>query len=216
MSVRVTNDVQICNLALGVLNISDSPVSNIENPLKDPDITCSKYYAQVRREVLEKNHFNASIKRSVRSRDVNVPLFQFSDAYNLPNDYLKILGIYHENYGVRTLSEEDYSDENGQILLNNNGASSIKLIYIFDQKDITKWPPSLIKYFYLALAADMCMEVTGSEKLESKVEEKRDRALLNSRSIDGMKRPPKVIDGSPLTDRFNSHGFVGQDGYIYW
>ena len=91
-----SSSVEICNLSFDLLRHKDK-VTNIETPESDSEALGARWYDVTRRSILGAFPWNFARKRITLSRNSTTPAFGYTDAYNLPNDFLSLVFI-GENY----------------------------------------------------------------------------------------------------------------------
>lgn len=186
-----TSEVEICNLASD--HISAGIVTSIEKPNTEQERLSARWYDTVRRATLRKLPWNFAKKRVILARNAVAPEFGYTDAYDLPNDELRLLTI--NEIAVDGDVRMDYEIEGKQILINNEGGP-LKIIYIFDQKNVAAFDPLFVDLFALELAVRMAYKITGKQ---TKIEQLRtdiERTTSFAASIDGQERPPRSVQRS--------------------
>lgn len=206
---KTTSDVEVCNLALDLLR-HNQLMTSIETPTTEEEALGSRWYDQTRRALLRMFPWNFARKRASLPRVSVDPTFGYSDAYRLPNDYIGFVFI-GEDYQWAT--EVDHSVEGNQILLDNDGASSLYVCYIYDIVDVAKFDP----IFTMLLAAELAYvfgnAITGLNKSIKGIETIRDRWEMKARAKNGHENPPKVKYNSPLLNsRRNARRELSSDG----
>lgn len=181
----------IVNLALDELK--QAPVVSIDPPVDDLEKMCARQYDPARQTVLRKTMPNFAYAQSVCSRLPDAPLFDYTDAYQLPNNYIRLVSID----GV---DEEDFNTQyriSGRLIyMNNSNADSIDLRYIKDVEDITKWDAGFRECMVLQLAANLAFAITGKNSVAQRVEAKLTAAWPDMVTVDGQENPPRRIQRS--------------------
>jgi len=192
-----TSDVDICNLAMDLLNDAN-PIINISAPTTSHEEVCARWYDVTRRKLLRKNMWNFARGRYQASRDSIDPIFGYADAYNLPNNWLRLIAFDGENNlsTTRALGEIDFEIEGNQILLNNSGAASINLQYIKDITDVSKFDAIFVELFATQLAINMAFKLTIKNTVVTRLKILLEGLNIEAAAIDGQERPPRVIEHS--------------------
>jgi hypothetical protein len=139
-------------MAVGHLGIDVSKITSIVAPTSDEERACALFYDICRQAVLRKAAWNFARKRATVSRDAESPPFGYTDAYNLPNDFVRILAVNSD--GVESAEGTlDYSIESGQILMNADGATAINIQYIYDNERVVSYDPIFVELLSLVLAS---------------------------------------------------------------
>ena len=186
----------ICLRALDFL-AQKGGVTNIDDPRTDEEVVFSRHYDDTRQLLLRNYVWNFAKGRKLINRDANnTPEFDYSDAYPLPNDFVRLLSIGDNE----DLANIDYDLAGGFLLLNNGGAASIKLRYIKDVTDVSKFDAGFRYLFtlYLSLAVSykFTVKATSLERIQNLIDTYEAKLV----SIDGQERPPKRIQRSKLKD----------------
>lgn len=188
----VKTPVDICNLAMDHLNEKDN-ISNIETPSTDNEILCSRHYHVVLEYVLRNYVWNFAKGRKVIMRDaLNTPPFDYSDAYILPDDFIRLLNFNNHE----SLIGVDYDVVGGHLLLNNDNSPSVNLRYIKRVDDVTKFDSGFVHLFSLYLALNMAFKKTGKQTLMDRLAKQIELVEAKIISIDGQERPPIRIQTS--------------------
>jgi len=187
-----TSAVAICNKALDLLG-QKGEVTNIETPRTEQEIIFARHYDDTRQMVLRKYVWNFATERKRINRDpLNSPDFDYTDAYKLPNDFIRLLSF--DDY--QSLCEVEYELSGGYLLLNNNGAASIRLRYIKDVTDVHKFDPGFKYLFSLYLAAAVAYKFSQKQTVLQRIYELIGVEEAKIISIDGQERPPRRVQRS--------------------
>ena len=169
--------VEICNYALqaigdeSILTLSDKTV---------PAQQCNLRYDSVRRSLLEMGLWNFAIKRVSLPLSATPPVFDFSHAFTLPSDLLRVIGTDRQlgvNFGTDPLfngyktigfgdaytGKDRYKIESGHLLYDDDVC---KIAYIVDLEDTTKFSPLFVDCLSLFLASRIAYKITGSRTME--------------------------------------------------
>lgn len=185
-----TSKLDICNRAL--LKLKEAPVSSIDSPTRPQEVTLSACYDDIRQSLLRNYVWNFAWKQANISR-TGTPLFEFADAYQLPNDCLRVLAVggdYEEWQSKR------YRQSGRQIYINGDGANSIKLRYIQDVTDISQWDPLAKQMLVTMLALEVAYSFTGKEKVVERLKDDLARITPDAISVDGQEVPVLRIQKS--------------------
>lgn len=182
----------IANLALG--HLKTDPVVSIEPPDEDSKAAqaSAKWYDQARRDTLEAHPWKFASKRKNIVADAVPPLFEYSGRYELPPDFIRVNRI-GESWDD---PEGDYELEDGFILCNEG--SPLKLVYVYNLTDTSKFSPKFITSLSYKLAAFMAYEITGNAALVGAMEEQFTRSLTQAASVSGQNRPTRRVEHSRL------------------
>ena len=213
-----TSSIDICNLALDLLNDGAQAIS-IASPTTKQEEVCARWYDVTRRKLLRKNVWNFARARIQLSRDSVTPAFQYADKYNLANDHLRLLKIDSDVYDSRVtaLGEIDFEIEGRQILMNNSGGTSINIQYIKDETDVTKFDSIFVLVFAHQLAINMAFKLTVKNTVVNRLKTLIAELNISASAIDGQERPPRVIEHSKFSrSRRRGKSSSGASQFIEW
>lgn len=185
--------VEICNLALSCLG-EKSSVENIDNPVKQSEIVCSKWYDVSRRTALRQLMPSFARKRDIWPADDSYkPAFGYECAYKYKSDCLKILGI--GNIGD---DRGDYAVEDSHVLINESIKEGLPVRYVADVKDLTKFTDDFVQMFAWFLARDICTELTSSASKYGQIEDILEKKIQQFCSVDAQENKPVRVKNSNL------------------
>lgn len=182
----MTTKLDIVNRALDLMG--QAPVSDIDTPYSKEEKTMARWYDATRRAVLAYHPWDFAEARYNCSR-TGTPLFEYSDKYRVPNDFLELVDIYMEDYDQYysdVYGDIDWSREENDILLSMVGANSISIVYTKDVTDTTKFSALFTSALELKLAANTCFSITRDLKLTAQLVSLSEDAMNKATSIDGQ------------------------------
>lgn len=193
MSASV-DDVAICNRALRLLKQAN--ISSIASPTTAAENICADTYDDSRLALLRLHPWNFAIKRTTVTANVTSPTFGWENAYDLPNDFVRLLTIGDDS--IKELRDK-FELENGQILgsdLTTTTDSTINLRYIFDVTDPVKFDATFVRALVYLLALDMAFAFSVSKTIYDRIEVGYEKAMAQAVAADGQERPPTRIQKS--------------------
>ena len=202
-----TSAVAICNLSLDLLK--QQPVADIEAGTQKAEVICGRWYDQTRREVLRKHPWNFAIKRDSLTKDATAPAFGWEQAYNLPNDFLRLVTIGDDSIGN---IQDRYELESGQILasdLDSTTANTINIRYIFDVVAVTAFDSLFIKMLVVQLAINMGPKFSISSAIIKALKDELREIGPWATAVDGQERTPKRVERSRLLSARRGRGARG-------
>ena len=200
--------VEVCNLSLDLLRHS-TLITSIETPTTEEESLAARWYDATRRSVLRMFPWNFARKRATLSRISVAPAFGYSDAYQLPNDYLNYVFVGEDIQDNIT----DFQIEGDQLLINNEGASSLKLCYVYDIQAVIKFDSVFLMLLVAELAVVFGSSLTGLNKSLSGMEKLRDRWEAKARAKNGQENPPRIrFTSGILTKRRSAQRSTSSDG----
>ena len=205
----------IVNLALDIIKTEN--INDVEVPGTDKAaVVANRWYDDVRQEALEGFPWNFASTRKAISLSATDPTFGFDDAYVLPSNYLSLTFIKYWDF---PLSRWDYVIENGCLYMDNGGAESLQVGYIYDIVQTAKFSPSFKIFLAYALADKIVFKLTGNANLAGRVAAGRKTAEINARAKNGKANPPvayrqsRMLEGRRLFGGSSIMGlYAGQNG----
>ena len=200
--------VEVCNLSLDLLRHS-TLITSIETPTTEEEALAARWYDATRRSVLRMFPWNFARKRATLSRISVAPAFGYSDAYQLPNDYLNYVFVGEDIQDNIT----DFQIEGDQLLINNEGAASLKFCYVHDIQTVIKFDSVFLMLLVAELAVVFGSSLTGLNKSLSGMEKLRDRWEAKARAKNGQENPPRIrFTSGILAKRRSAQRSTSSDG----
>lgn len=183
----------IVNLALGHLKID--PVTSIDPPDEDSKAAQAgeKWYDQARRDTLEAHPWKFASRRRTILADAAAPAFEYTKKYELPTDFIRVTRI-GEDWDD---PEREYELEDGFILCDVE--SPLKLVYVYNLTDASKFSPKFITSLSYKLAEFMAFEMTGNAQLVAAMAGQFDNSFMKAASVSGQNRPTRRIQRSKIS-----------------
>ena len=185
--------VDICNSALNLLGAST--ISALTDDSKNARL-CNQRYEPVRNRVFRSHAWNCLHKRVQLAQNSTAPVVEYSHAYALPSDCLRVLKI-HTGTNDSINSEIDYKLE-GRNIVTNEG--TVYLIYIGLVTDPNEYDTYLQESISHQLAADIAYAVTNNATLANNYMTRADERLREARFIDATENSLGTIESNEFTD----------------
>jgi len=185
--------VNICNSALNLLGAST--ISALTDDTKNARL-CNQRYEPVRNRVFRSHAWNCLHKRVQLAQNSTAPVVEYSYAYALPSDCLRVLKV-HNGTTDSIASSIDYKLE-GRNIVTDEG--TIYLIYIAIDTDPNNYDTYLQESISHQLAADLAYAVTNNATLADKYMVRADERLREARFIDATENSLGTIESSEFTD----------------
>ena len=185
--------VDICNSALNLLGAST--ISALTDDSKNARL-CNQRYEPVRNRVFRAHAWNCLHKRVQLAQNSTAPVVEYSNAYALPSDCLRVLKV-HNGTTDSIASSLDYKLE-GRNIVTDEG--TIYLIYIALITDPNEYDSYLQESISHQLAADIAYAVTNNATLANNYMARADERLREARFIDATENSLGTIESSELTD----------------
>jgi hypothetical protein len=191
-----TTKVDICNLTMDHLGQSAN-ISNIDTPTTEEEIKCSRWYDTTRRALLRAHPWTFARTRAQLSLNAVAPVFGYADAYNLPNDYIRLNFIGDDS--IRDYKQR-YALENKQLLLDNSGAASIDIGYTRDEDNVVKFDALFVDLLAVEQAWRLAIGFTLKPSWKKLLKETLTELRLEARAVNSQERPPIRIERSKFVE----------------
>ena len=189
----MASTVDICNSALNLLGAST--ISALTDDSKNARL-CNQRYEPIRNRVFRSHAWNCLHKRVQLAQNSTAPVVEYSYAYALPSDCLRVLKI-HTGTNDSINSEIDYKLE-GRNIVTNEG--TVYLIYIALVTDPNEYDVYLQESISHQLAADIAYAVTNNATLANNYMTRADERLREARFIDATENALGTIESNEFTD----------------
>ena len=185
--------VDICNSALNLLGAST--ISALTDDSKNARL-CNQRYEPVRNRVFRAHAWNCLHKRVQLAQNSTAPVVEYSYAYALPSDCLRVLKV-HNGTTDSIASSLDYKLE-GRNIVTDEG--TIYLIYIALDTDPNNYDSYLQESISHQLAADIAYAVSNIATLANQYMSRADERLREARFIDATENALGTIESNEFTD----------------
>ena len=192
------NDVALANISLDY--IGGERISTINPPVTDTETIVSRHFENIRQECLRGYIPNFSKKRANLNKLVDAPLFDFTDTYQLPSDFIRLLSVGGER-------EEDQMDstmfdlQGNTLIANNGGGLTIPIRYVSDVSDVSKWDAGFRQLFVIQLALNIVVQITDDARKAAFLTAQLEKKMPTVYGVDAQEKPPTVIDRSRILAR---------------
>ena len=185
--------VDMCNSALNLLGAST--ISALTDDSKNARL-CNQRYEPVRNRVFRSHAWNCLHKRVQLAQNSTAPVVEYSNAYALPSDCLRVLKV-HNGTTDSIASSIDYKLE-GRNIVTDEG--TIYLIYIALDTDPNNYDTYLQESISHQLAADLAYAITNNATLADKYMVRADERLREARFVDATENSLGTVESSEFTD----------------
>ena len=185
--------VDMCNSALNLLGAST--ISALTDDSKNARL-CNQRYDSVRNRVFRSHAWNCLHKRVQLAQNSTAPVIEYSNAYALPSDCLRVLKI-HNGTTDSIASALDYKLE-GRNVVTDEG--TVYLIYVALDTDPNNYDSYLQESISHQLAADLCYAITNNATLANNYMSRADERLREARFIDATENSLGTIESNEFTD----------------
>ena len=172
---------EICNAAL--IKIGAELITDIDTETEKRAVLCKQLYDKRRKKLLRSYLWNFAEKRSGELALLGAsPEFEFDNAFALPNDNLRVLNIEDDEFRITRWRESQ-----GRILINRD---SVKVKYIFDQIDTTKFDALFDDLLALDIAIELAYPLVQDKKLKKSLQDDWKIESRDAKSIDAQTGHP--------------------------
>lgn len=162
--------VQICNLALSKLNAET--IVSLEDESRAAEL-CGDFYDAAVDAVLRSYLWNCAKERVILAALETAPLFDWDYQFQLPTDCVRV---------IRSEPDVEFVIEGGKLLTDTETCS---ILYI-KRIEAADFDPLLVEVVALDLAAKIAFPLSGNAGITQKMEDSRDRKLLEARAVNSI------------------------------
>jgi len=185
--------VDIANNALNILGAST--ISSLTEDTKNARI-CNQRFENVRNRVFRGHPWNCLIKRVQLAQNSTAPVIEYTYAYALPSDFLRVLKI-HNGTTDSVASDMPYKVEGKNIITDE---ATVYLVYVSKDTDPNNYDSYLYEVLAYQLAADMAYGITNNATLAKNLLVDADEKLRESRFVDVTENSTDTVEANEFTD----------------
>ena len=185
--------VNMCNSALNLLGAST--IAALTDDTKNARL-CNQRYEPVRNRVFRSHAWNCLHKRVQLAQNSTAPVVEYTYAYALPSDCLRVLKI-HNGTTDSIASSLDYKLE-GRNIVTDEG--TVYAIYIALDTDPNNYDTYLRESISHQLAADICYAITNNATLAKNYMARADERLREARFVDATENALDTVEANEFTD----------------
>lgn len=175
--------LDICNSALFALGGNE--ITSFSDGTTGAKL-CAAFWAKAVDAVLRLHPWNCAIKRAQLIPDVAAPLYEWTAAFTLPSDLLRLLDMD----GVK-----QYKSEAGKILCNE---SALNVRYVYRNDSPAGWDALLVAAVTVYLQFLLAYPLTKSNTTQEKQWGLFTELLRTARSVDAQEEPGEEIGDFPF------------------
>lgn len=197
------SEVSICNLALQKLGAKRiTSLTDDSNNARQ----CNACYTTLRDKELRVHPWKFAVTRAVLTPLADAPAFDFTYAFPLPSDCLRVLLPNRSN-----LDWQRETQDGQQVILTNDG-NSINLRYISRVTDPTQFDVAFIEALASKIAWNCCEQITQSNEKKAVAEKDYKTAISEASKTDAFEDeaqdpPPSSWETARMTN--GSSGPIG-------
>jgi len=186
------NKIQLCARAL--LLIGCDPITSFADGTAEADVA-ALLYEPSRDALLSSHPWSFATGLIELSPVTSVPLADFSAAYQLPEDFLRVLSLGAASRGTgrgmtyRIRERRICCDETGGVILT----------YVFRPAETT-FPPFFDQALIARLSADFCLPLTENSERTRMQFDLAEAAWKRAKTIDAQQQTPQVVEDFGLIE----------------
>ena len=185
--------VNMCNSALNL--IGASTISALTEDTKNARL-CNQRYEPVRNRIFRGHNWNCLNKRVQLAQNSIAPVIEYTYAYALPSDCLRVLKI-HNGTTDSIATDLDYKVEQKNIVTNQ---TTVYLVYIALDEDPNNYDAYLREAISHQLAADLAYPITNNATLAKNYMVRANERLREARFVDATENSLDTIEANEFTD----------------
>ena len=189
----MASTVDMCNSALNLLGAST--ISSLTEDTKNARL-CNQRFEPIRDRVFRSHNWNCLIKRVELAQNSTAPVMEYTNAYALPSDSLRVLKIFD---GTTDSIESglEYKIEGKNIVTDQ---TTVYLIYIALDTDPNNYDAYLREAISHQLAADLAYSITNNATLANNYLLRANERLREARFIDATENSLETIEANDFTN----------------
>jgi len=172
--------------------------------------------ATERSDMLRKGAWNFATTRALLAALTSAPVFEFQYAFALPDDYVRTISVSDNSAGdgvVPYKLESVKQPDNTYVPAILSDSNVIYLRYIRDVVDPNQMTADFRDLLILRMAKIFAVGVAASSSLRAAIDADLDKAVRETRSIDGIEDyPDRMPEGSWATSR-RARGWMRDTGW---
>lgn len=159
--------------------------------------TCNSEYNKTRLSVLRMYNWSFASKRVILAPDPDPPVFEFSHAFQLPSDYVRVVELFEY--------EGKYRVEGRQLLADTD---TIYLKYVADVEDFAQADPLFIEVLEWQLAYNICRYLTESSTVRQEAFQGLKAILPMAKFVQSTEHSQPIFEANDLIESRNRGSFV--------
>ena len=176
--------LEICNNA--ILGLGGNTITSFDDTTRAEAVLCESFWPQALNATLRLHPWNCAIKRAVLTPDVTPPTYEWTYAFSLPSDLLRLL----ELDGVT-----EYKIEGRKILCDE---SALSIRYVFRNENTAEWDTLLIAALTAYMAFQLSYPLTKSNTTRGEQWKLFTELLRTAKSIDAQEEPGDTMGDFPF------------------
>jgi hypothetical protein len=176
------SDVDIANSAL--IKIKANLITSFGDDGEEA-AACNILYSQLRDDILRSHPWNFAIKQATLQQLSDDPAFEFNNAFQLPNDCLRVLKTDDMSFKYKIKGRELHTD-----------AGSVKIEYIRQETDTTIFDPLFVEVLATRLASELAYPIAGSNETKGILLREYEKKMAEAKRRDGQEGIMDVVEAN--------------------
>ncbi len=177
--------LDICNAA--ILSLGGSVIASFDDATSE-GVLCKSLWPAALDSLLRLHPWNCAITRAALLPDAVAPAYEWSAAFTLPTDLLRLLEV--ENVA-------EYKVEGRKILCNE---TALNIRYVFRNNDTSEWDSLLTEAMTAYMAFKLAYALTKSNTTRDAQWQLFTNLLRTAKSIDAQEEPGDTVGDFPFID----------------
>jgi hypothetical protein len=189
-----SSSTQIVNLALS--RIGQKPIASL-NDTNNAAVLAKLIYDDMRKAVLRTVPWKFALKRAELAELSDAPTYEWDHQYQLPTRALYVVSTSMDQDGDGGTGEQ--WDVEGRTIVTDAG-SPIKVTYIEDIEDVTKFDPLFVDVLAERLAAELVYAITKQSAARDRHFQIYAAKIDNAAAADGQQGSQVIIESNSLVN----------------
>jgi len=195
----MATETDIVNIALR--RIGAEKITSLRSDASKAAVAARDIYDEARKELLNLHNWNFAVKRTQLTASATAPVFGWSYAFPLPEDYIRLISV-HPSTDEGSMCEYRMEHQTGEDRVIVTDSNLLYIKYVFDLEDVNLMSASFREAFGMRLARDLAGALSKSSAAAELAEKAFSKTLSRAKSIDGIEDfPDKLAEGSWATER---------------
>lgn len=199
-----TTKTSICNLALDILK--EGVATDVDTDATPEANWFVRNFEPTRDSELRKNAWKFAIKRATLTVDATAPAFDWLYRYALPSGCLRLLPLRYDGvYEGSEIPHEIEAHSDGVLYILTNQPTSLKVRYIYQVTDVTKFDPLFVEALAARLAMKSAHRFTGKQSMVATAAEMYNEAIFEARRANALEATPeRPYDDDVIAARYTA------------
>ncbi len=184
------SSTELVNLAL--IRVGGERITDLNDQNSTEAVIANVIYNNTRRALLRSHVWRFAIKKIELAQLVDAPEFEFTYAYSLPSDFIRIRQVYNPNSNWQVIGNQIHTDDN-----------ELFLEYVADITDVNLFDPLFSELFTLKLAYELAYKINADSSIKNQLMQEYQIKLKESVAISSKEQSNRIIGDGP----WNNHRY---------